>query len=85
MPYMDNRDIGHLQVAIYIAVGGGTLGNLFAEQPADAYIDGRIGRLPYTRKEIEKIRQVLITLAELKGYDPRHLPKKPDFHNCGVF
>jgi hypothetical protein len=77
--------LGTLQVVAYVAVGGGMLGKLFAEHPANAYIDGRVGKLPYSRKDIENIRQCLCTMAEVLGFDPRNLPAMPDFHNCGVF
>lgn len=85
LPYIDNWDISHLQIVIYVATGGGMIGRLFAEQPADAYIDIRVGKRPYPFRQIEKIRKTLIALAELKGYDPHNLPKMPSFHNCGIF
>ena len=78
-------EIGPLQTAIYVAVGGGFLGKLFAEQPADAYTDSRVGRRPYPWRKIENMRQVLCALAEARGLDPHHLPDMPDFHACGVF
>ena len=80
-----NWDIGTLQTVLYVAVGGGVLGQTFAERPENAYIDSRIGRLPYRRKDIEQIRLTLIELAKAKGLNPKKLPKRPEFHNCGVF
>ena len=77
--------IGTLQVVIYVAVGGGMIGRMYAEQPADAYIDTRVGKCPYTRKQIENMRQCLIAMAEVHGLNPHSMPRMPDFHNCGVF
>ncbi len=45
----------------------------------------RVGKLPYSRKEIENMRQVLVAMAEIRGLDPNNLPKMPKFHCCGVF
>lgn len=39
--------IENLQIAIYVACGGGIIGRMYAERPASAYIDMRVGRLPY--------------------------------------
>jgi|JI10StandDraft_1071094.scaffolds.fasta_scaffold231486_5 hypothetical protein len=80
-----DADIGALQVAIYVACGGGWIGRLYSEQPKGAYIDARVGKLPYSRKEIENMRQVLVAMAEQRGLDPNNLPEMPKFHNCGVF
>lgn len=80
-----DADIAVLQTAIYVACGGGWLGNLYANQPADAYMDASVGKLPYSRRAIENIKIVLIAMAEAKGLDPCNLPKMPRFHSCGVF
>lgn len=80
-----NWDIGTLQTVLYVAVGGGVLGQTFAERPENAYIDSRVGRLPYRQKDIEQIRLALIELAKAKGLNPKKLPKPPEFPNCGVF
>ena len=77
--------IGTLQAAVYVMVGGGMLGRFAAEQPADFYIDARVGRLPYGRREIRQAVAVLAAIAAKAGLDPHHLPQTPDFHNCGVF
>lgn len=49
---MDNgkREIGVLQVVAYVAAGGGLIGRMYAEQPADAYRDTRSGRGPYEKR-----------------------------------
>ncbi len=65
--------------------GGGFLGRSAAEQPADFYIDDRIGKLPYGRREIVQAVKVLETMAKAWGFDPHHLPEMPAFHNMGVF
>ena len=73
-----------MQIAIYVMCGGGFLGRFAAEQPADFYIDARVGRLPYTRREIEQAAKVLTVAAQAHGLDPHHLPPMPRFHNLGV-
>ena len=80
-----DADIGALQVAIYVACGGGWIGKFHAERPKTAYIDARVCKLPYSRKEIENMRKVLIAMAEQRGLDPNSLPNMPNFHSCGVF
>lgn len=80
-----NWNIEPLQIAIYVATGGGFLGKSYAERPKSAYIDARVGKLPYTRAEIENIKQTLIAIAEANGLDPYNLPPMPNFHNCGIF
>jgi hypothetical protein len=74
-----------LQTAVFVMAGGGYLGNFAAEQPGKFYIDDRVGKLPYTRKEIYQAVEVLKILAEENGLDPNHLPEKPSFHNMGIF
>lgn len=73
------------QVAVYVMCGGGHLGTFAAQQPADFYIDDRVGRLPYPRAKIEQAVRCLAALAEAAGLDPRHLPEMSRFHNCGIF
>jgi len=80
-----DKEIGALQVAIYVACGGGCIGRFGAEQPADFYIDDRVGRLPYRRKEIMQAVKVLETLAACNGYNPHKMPSMPHFHACGIF
>lgn len=80
-----DADIGVMQVAIYVACGGGLIGRLYAEQPKEAYIGICARKLPYSRKEIENMRQVLVAMAEQRGLDPNNLPKIPKFHSCGIF
>lgn len=83
--YYIDEDIGALQVAIYVACGGWSIGRSHAEQPAEACIDKRVGKLPYSRRDIENMKIVLIAMAEAKGIDPSNLPPMPKFHSCGVF
>lgn len=75
----------HLQTAIYVAVGGGMNGAIYAEHPKSAYIDDRAGRRPYKAKDIEAMRRKLVETAERLGLDPDDLPPRPLLHNCGVF
>ena len=73
-----------LQVAVYVMCGGGFLGKLASEQPADFYIDDRVGRLPYSQKAIEQAVEVLRIHAEREGLDTHSL-RSVTFHNCGTF
>jgi hypothetical protein len=74
-----------MQIAIYVMCGGGLIGRFAAEQPADFYIDNRVGRLPYKKAEIYQAVETLKTIAEVNGFDPHHLPSTPMFHNMGIF
>ena len=78
-------DIGTLQTVAFVAAGGGLIGRMYAEQPADAYRDSRAGRAPYGVHELETIRLTLIAMAEYQGLNPHDLPARPRFHNCYVF
>ena len=81
----DKWQIGTLQVAIYVAAGGGLVGNMFAHNPKHAYIDSRVvGKRRYSSKDIERMRLTLVAMAEVKGLDPSCLPPMPEFHSCGV-
>jgi hypothetical protein len=83
--YMKDIPISTLQTVIYVACGGGFIGRLHAEQPQSAYIDLRVGKLPYTSTEIGNMRRVLVALAKSRDLDPNDLPKMPNFSNLGVF
>jgi len=74
-----------MQTAIFVMCGGGFLGRFAAEQPADFYIDDRVGRLPYARKEIIQAVETLVTIAKVNGLDPHRLPEIKQFHNMGIF
>ena len=78
-------DIGALQVAVYVACGGGQLGFFAARQPADFFIDSEAGNLPYERTEIEQAVKVLSVVAAVQGLNPHKLPEMPNLHGCGVF
>lgn len=84
-PLWEGRDIGPLQVAVYVMVGGGMLGRMAAQQPADFYLDARVSRRPYSTKAILNAVEVLAAMAEEKGLNPHNLPAVPQFHACGVF
>ena len=78
--WVDGRtaeDVGPLQVVVYTMCGGGYLGRLAAEQPADFYIDGRVGKLPYGRKAILRSVAALAALAIHLALDPHNMPKLP--------
>lgn len=74
-----------MQTAIYVMCGGGMLGRMAAEQPADFYIDDRVGRLPYPRREILQAVETLISIVQANGIDPHKMPECPRFHNMGIF
>jgi len=73
-----------LQVAVYVMAGGGLIGRMYAEQPADAYLDVRAGRRPYNEGEIETVRQVLLAGCHTLGLDPHNL-RMPELYGCWVF
>ncbi len=73
------------QTAVFVMCGGGLLGNFAAQQPADFYIDDRVGRLRFPRKEIYQVLAVLVAIAKANGLDPHNLPQRPRFHDCGIF
>ena len=67
-----------LQVAVYIACGGGMLGDFGTRQPRDFYIDLRVGRLPYPKRNIRNLVECLIAVADwlnLKGDCYNLLPR----------
>ena len=73
------------QVAVYVMCGGGFLGQFAAEQPADFYIDERVGRLPYGRADICRAVATLSRIAEARGLNPHMLPPMPLLHSFGIF
>lgn len=78
-------EMQHLQTVIYVMTGGGMLGRFAAEQPADFYIDLRVGRLPYPKKEIYQAIKVLEIYGEVLGYNTHDMPRRASWHSCGVF
>lgn len=72
-----------LQIAIYVAAGGGTLGAFLATDPKNACIDMRVRKLPYPRRDIMKMIAVLGIYAELLHVDK--FDNVPFFHAHGVF
>jgi hypothetical protein len=73
------------QVALYVMCGGGFLGQFAAEQPADFYIDDRVGCLPYRRSDIYRAVNKLIVIAKARGFNPHSLPAMPLIHSFGIF
>ncbi len=78
-------NLAPLQVAVFVMCGGGMVGRMAAEQPADFYIDSRVGALAYGKKDIYQAVEVLKVGAVKAGLNPHHLPRLPLFHNCGIF
>ena len=72
------------QVAVYVMCGGGFLGHFAAEQPADFYIDDRVGRLPFRRSEICYAVRTLAQIAKARGLNPHDLPPLPVLHSFGI-
>jgi len=73
-----------LQVAAYVMAGGGMIGQMYAQQPADAYTDIRAGKRPYRADEVETVRQVLIAGCHALGLNPHDVPM-PALPGCWVF
>ena len=81
----DPRSLENIQIAIYVATGGGTIGSMYAHQPLVAYRDTRAGRSSYKDQDIERLRRWLILAAEVRGLDPRSLPEMPRLFHCEVW
>lgn len=73
-----------MQIAVYVMAGGGLLGRMAAEQPADFYIDDR-ARSRYTKRETLAAVSWLVDVAEAAGLNPRDLPAMPRMPNMGCF
>jgi hypothetical protein len=71
------RRITYQQVAVTVMTGNGWISRTHAEQPAIAYIDDRVGGLPFSRFAIKEATACLILMAEIAGLDPRNLPQAP--------
>lgn len=82
--YWGAETIPLMQVAVFVMCGGGFLGRMAAEQPADFYIDDR-ARGAYKSAEIIQAVQVLVIAAGAHGLNPHDMPPMPRFHNMGVF
>lgn len=67
------EDVKTLQVMANTMIGGGMLGSFAMGQPADFYIDDRVGKLPYSRRDIMQVVEVLRGAALQNGLDPHHL------------
>ena len=78
-------ELPHIQTAVSVMCGGGFLGDFAATQPADFYIDSRMGQLPYGKRDIRQAVEVLQVIAQSIGLDPHSLPAQRHFHNCGVW
>jgi hypothetical protein len=70
------EDIPIMQARIetMISGDGGMLSNFAMRQPADFYIDQRVGKLRYPKRDIERAVHVLAMVAEIHGLDPHDLP-----------
>jgi len=73
------------QVCLFVMCGGGHMGRFAAENPADFYIDDRIGQLPFSRQEIQTAAATLATIAKAHGLNPHDLPPMPLLHSFGIF
>lgn len=77
------QDAKNLQIAVYVMCGGGLLGISAAENPKDFYIDDRVRKLPFPKRQIKQAVKVLGIYAEV--LDWKEMPKCGNFHNCGIF
>jgi len=77
--------IGLMQVAVYVMAGGGLIGRLAAEQPADFYVDTRVSRRPYGLRDLSRAVKVLAVIADANGLNPHNMPKMPNLHNLAIF
>lgn len=78
-------EIGPQQIAVYIMLGGGMIGEFATQKPADFYLDERAPNPPYHIAKIQQAIRVLIAIAEAHGLDPHDLPTMPRLHNSGIF
>ena len=81
----DGDNLKAHQTAVFVMCGGGFLGESAAKQPADFYIDPRVGTLPFPKRKILQAVKCLAVLATAAGHNPHNLPDFPRFHNCGIF
>lgn len=77
-------DLQSAQVAVYVMIGGGMLGAFAMRQPASFYIDTRVGKLPYSRKDIMQVIECIIAACHVLGKDAHNLPE-PSLPGCWVF
>lgn len=77
--------VPRLQVMIFTMIGGGHLGSFAVEQPADFYIDDRVGGLRYPRRAIYQAVEILKIVAEETGLNSHKMPPMPWVHHCGAF
>jgi len=82
--YKSEEDLKALQVSIYVMCGGGMLGRFAMSQPADFYIDDRVGKLPYSKSDIYQVVEVMKAICHHLGKDAHHLPEI-NFPGCWVF
>ena len=78
------KELEHLQVMVYTMIGGGMLGQFAMTQPESFYIDLRVGRLPYSKKDIYNVIEMMKASCDYLGKNPNDLPA-PSFSGCWVF
>lgn len=74
-----------LQTSIYAMIGGGMLASFAIRQPADFYIDDRVGGLAYPKKAIMQAVRILEHTAKQLGHNPHEVPDMTMHLNLGVF
>lgn len=84
LKYFTEEDLKSLQIEVYVMCGDGMLGDFAARQPADFYIDTRVGKLPFARKDIYQAVEVLKAIAIKLGLNPHDLPR-PHIVGAWVF
>lgn len=66
--------------------GFNILPSFATNQPADFYIDSRVGgQMAAPKREIFKEVKKLKDMATETGFDPHGLPSLPSFHHCGIW
>lgn len=71
--YAKQFNVKELQLVVITMIRYPMLGSFAVRQPADFYIDTRVGSLPYPRKLIYRAVNILQFVAKAHGLDPHNL------------
>ena len=66
-------DIPLIQAQISAMIGDSWLAKSAIGQPADFYIDTRVGKLPYAKRDILRAVELLVDVSLACGLDPHNL------------
>jgi hypothetical protein len=84
LKWATEEDLKNLQIEVYVMCGGGLLGDFATTQPADFYIDVRVGKLPYPKRDVIQAVKVLEAMAIKLGKNPHDLPR-PNIVSAWIF